>query len=75
MLLFQHACCFFFETPLFQELLDSKCSTHREELGRHTLRVFGGFLVTFFYQASFGLLTQQILLFVDEPQKLPSRSL
>ena len=33
-----HACCFFFEIPRFEELLDSKCSTHREELGRPTLR-------------------------------------
>ncbi len=74
MLLFQHACCFFFETPPFQELLDSKCSTHREELGRPTLRVFGGFLMTFFYQRRFGF-THEILLVIDKLQKLDSGNL
>ena len=35
-----------------------------------------GFVVAiFFYLANFGFFTQQILLFVDEPQKLSLRSL
>ena len=66
---------FFFEIPRFEELLDSKCSTRREELGRPTLRVFGGFLLTFFYREKFRVFTQEILLVVDELQKLSLRSL
>ena len=45
---FQHAWRFLFEIPPFEELLDSKCSTLREELGRPTLRVLGGLPVFFF---------------------------
>ena len=75
MLLFHMHAGFFFEIPHFEELLDSKCSTRREELGRPTPRVFGGFLATFFYQRRFGVFTQEILLAVDEPQKLDSGSL
>ena len=63
--------CFFFRNRPPEELQDSNSSPRREEVGRRTLGAFGGFLPTFFYQASFGLLTQQIPLFVDEPQKLP----
>ena len=60
----------FFEIRPIEELQDPKSSPRREEVGRHTLRDYGGFLPAFFYRASFGLLTQQIPLFVDEPQKL-----
>ena len=78
-LLFQvvilHDYRFFFEIPSPKELQDSNSSPRREEVGRRTLRVVGGFLLTFFYQANFGLLTQQILLFIDKLQKLSLRSL
>ena len=53
---------------------DSKRSTRREELGRPTPGVFGGFSTTFFYQRRFGF-THEILLVIDKLQKLPSRSL
>ena len=66
---------FFFEIPRSEELQDSNRSPRREEVGRPTLGVSGGFLATFFYQANFGLFTQQILLFIDKLQKLSLRSL
>ena len=52
---------FFVEIRPIEELQGSKISPRREEVGRHTLRALGGFLLAFFYQANFGLLTQQIL--------------
>ncbi len=67
--------CFFFEIRPIEELQDSKTSPRREEVGRHTLGAFGGFLPAFFYRASFGLLTQQIPLFIDKLQKLSLGSL
>ena len=66
---------FCLEIPRFEELQDSSCSPRRGRLGRPTLGVSGGFLTTFVYPDKFRVFTQQILLFVDEPQKLPSRSL
>ncbi len=66
---------FFSEVPRIGELQDSEMSPRREEVGRRTLGAIGGFLVTFFYRAKFQLFTQQIPLFVDEPQKLSLRSL
>ncbi len=66
---------FFLEVPRFEELQDPNGSPRRGEVGRPTLGAFGGFLATFFYQARFGVFTQQILLAVDEPQKLPFGSL
>jgi len=63
------------EIPRFEEVLDSKGSPRREELGRHTLRVFGGFLMTFFYREKFRVFTQEILLAVDKLQKLSLGSL
>ena len=66
---------FFFEIRPIEELQDSDDSPRREEVGRPTLGAFGGFLLAFFYRASFGLLTQKILLFIDKPQKLSLGSL
>ncbi len=66
---------FFFEIPSFEELQDSKISPRRGEVGRHTLGAFGGFLLAFFYRASFGFFTQQIPLFVEKLQKLSPRGL
>ena len=62
---------FFLEVPRFEELQDPSTSPRREEVGRRTLGAIGGFLPAFFYRAKFQLFTQQIPLFVDEPQKLP----
>ena len=59
MLLFHMHAVFFFEIPSFEELQDSKGSPRREELGRLTLRAFGGLLTTFFYQKSFGVFTNR----------------
>ena len=66
---------FFLEVPRSEESLDPNGSPRRGEVGRPTLGAFRGFLTTFFYQARFGVFTQQILLAVDEPQKLPFGSL
>ena len=60
---------FFFEIPRFEEVLDSNSSTHREEVGRPTLRASGGFLTAFFYQIKFRVFTQQILLVYRRPSK------
>ena len=53
MLLFKHACAFFFEIPRIEELQDPNSSPRREEVGRRTLRDYGGFLLPFFYRARF----------------------
>ena len=47
--------CFFFEIPSFEELQDPDSSPRREEVGRRTLRDYGGFLPPFFYRARFQL--------------------
>ena len=57
---------FFFEVPPIEELQDSSNSPRREEVGRRTLRDYGGFLVTFFYRASFQLFTQHFLVFIEK---------
>ncbi len=44
---------FFFEIPPFEELQDSNSSPRREEVGRRTLRDYGGFLLPFFYRDRF----------------------
>jgi hypothetical protein len=44
---------FFFEIPSFEELQDPNSSPRREEVGRRTLRDYGGFLLPFFYRARF----------------------
>ena len=51
--------CFFLEVPRIEELQDSNSTPRREEVGRHTLGAIGGFLLSFFYRASFRLFTQQ----------------
>jgi hypothetical protein len=43
----------FFEIPSFEEVQDPKISPRREEVGRRTLRDYGGFLLPFFYRARF----------------------
>ena len=49
---------FFFEIRPIEEVQGSNSSPRREEVGRRTLRVVGGFLATFFYQDRFGFFTQ-----------------
>ena len=66
---------FFSEVPSFEELQDSDSSPRREEVGRRTLRDYGGFLPAFFYRASFEMFTQKILMFVEKLQKLSLTSL
>ena len=46
---------FFFEVPPFEESQDPDSSPRREEVGRRTLRGYGGFLLPFFYRARFQL--------------------
>ncbi len=60
--------CFFLEVPRIEELQDPNSSPRRGEVGRPTLRDYGGFLPAFFYRASFQLFTQQIPLFVEKLQ-------
>ena len=48
---------FFLEIPRIEELQDSDSSPRREEVGRRTLRDYGGFLLPFFYRARFRLFT------------------
>ena len=50
----------FFEIPPIEELQDPSNSPRREEVGRRTLRDYGGFLLPFFYRDRFQLFTQQI---------------
>ena len=65
----------FFEVPRIEESQDPNRSPRRGEVGRRTLGDYGGFLLAFFYRASFQLFTQQISLFVEKLQKLPLTSL
>ncbi len=46
----------FFEVRRIEELQDPDSSPRREEVGRRTLRDYGGLLLPFFYRASFQLL-------------------
>ena len=48
---------FFFEVPHFEELQDPGSSPRREEVGRRTLRDYGGFLPSFFCRDRFRLVT------------------
>ena len=75
MVLLQHACVFLLEIPRIEELQDSNSSPRRGEVGRPTLRDYGGFLLSFFYRARFQLFTQQFPMFVEKLQKLSPRSL
>ena len=52
---------FFLEVPPFEEVQDSDSSPRREEVGRRTLRAYGGFLLSFFYRASFTLVNDRNL--------------
>ena len=67
--------CFCLEIPRIEELQDSNSSPRRGEVGRPTLRDYGGFLPAFFYRASFQLFTQQVPVFVEKLQQLPLTSL
>ena len=49
----QTCMCFLFEVPPFEEVQDPDSSPRREEVGRRALRGYGGFLLPFFYRASF----------------------
>ena len=62
--------CFFSEIRPFEEVQDPGSSPRREEVGRRTLRDYGGLLLSFFYRASFRLFTQQVPVFVEKLQKL-----
>ena len=46
---------FFFEVPSFEEVQDPDSSPRREEVGRRTLRDYGGFLPPFFYRDRFSI--------------------
>ncbi len=50
---------FFFQVPRIEELQDPDSSPRREEVGRRTLRDYGGFLLPFFYRDRFRLLTSR----------------
>ncbi len=71
MLLFEHARAFFFEVPRIEELQDPDSSPRREEVGRRTLRGYGGFLPPFFIGIDFNCWPVNFL----KPQKLPLTSL
>ncbi len=64
---------FFFEVPRIEESQDSNSSPRRGEVGRRTLRDYGGFLPSFFYRARFQLFHFPV--FVEKLQKLSLRSL
>ncbi len=66
---------FFFEIRPIEEVQDSDSSPRREEVARRTLRDYGGFLLPFFYRASFQLFAQHFPVFVEKPQKLSLTSL
>ena len=51
--------CFFFEIPPFEEVQDPSSSPRREEVGRRTLRDYGGFLLPFFYRDRFQWFVQK----------------
>jgi hypothetical protein len=53
MVLFKHARDFFLDIRPIEELQGSSSSPRREEVGRRTLRDYGGFLLPFFYRARF----------------------
>ena len=44
---------FFFEIRRIEEVQDPEISPRREEVGRRTLRDYGGFLPSFFYRERF----------------------
>ena len=58
--------CFFFEIPRIEELQDPDSSPRREEVGRRTLRGYGGLLPPFFYPDRFQEFTRHFLVFYRE---------
>ena len=66
---------FLFEIPSFEELQDPSSSPGREEVGRRTLRDYGGFLLSFFYRDRFQFFARHFLAFVEKPRKLSLTSL
>ena len=58
MVLFNMYGVFLLEVPRIEELQDSDSSPRREEVGRRTLRDYGGFLLSFFYRDDFEKFTQ-----------------
>ncbi len=53
MVLFNMYGVFFFEVPRIEEVQDPDSSPRREEVGRRTLRGYGGFLPSFLYRDRF----------------------
>ena len=53
MVLLLLAWCFFLEVPRIEEVQDPDSSPRLEEVGRRTLRDYGGFLPSFFYRDGF----------------------
>ena len=53
--------CFFSIIPRIEELQDPDSSPRREEVGRRTLRGYGGFLPPFFDRASVTLVNNRNL--------------
>ena len=66
---------FFFEVPRIEEVQDPDGSPRREEVGRRTLRDYGGLRPSFFYRDRFQLFAQHFPVFVERLQKLPPTSL
>ena len=64
--------CFFSEVPRIEESQDSDSGPRREEVGRRTLRDYGGFLPPFFYRDRFQLFT---LLFSGASKTIPQKPL
>ncbi len=59
---------FFLEIRPIEEVQGSDSSPRREEVGRRTLGVNGGFLPAFFYRASFHLSTQEVVFSQESPK-------
>ena len=66
MVLFEHVWCFFLEIPRIEEVQDSNSGPRREEVGRRTLRDYGGFLLPFFCRDRFQEFTRHFLVFYRE---------
>ena len=66
MQLILHGYRFFFQVPPFEELQDPGSSPRREEVGRRTLRDYGGFPLSFFYPDRFQEFTRHFLVFYRE---------
>jgi hypothetical protein len=62
---------FFFEVPRIEEVQDPGSSPGREEVGRRTLRDYGGFLLSFFIGRGFEKFTRQFLVSVKPITQKP----